>query len=131
MTDGNLVPPLLGDPSPSQECRDDGTYRACFYPGFVRRLAVRRGDAETVLYEQEKPFRLPAGATKPFPASVVEFDAADGRRFTLQIYDPNQGIDRIMVRLKPPAGKEGASGEAEEVEIVDTPILCPPFCEEL
>ncbi|HWK89951.1 MAG TPA: hypothetical protein VNP72_08140 [Longimicrobium sp.] len=119
------------EPSPAREMRDDGTYRACFYPGFVRRLAVRRGGKETVLYEQDRPFNLPAGADRPFPTSVVEFDGGpDGRSFALQIHDPHQDIDRILVRLKPRSTEADDTGEDEEVEILDTPILCPPFCDE-
>ncbi len=120
-------------PSPSRDVREVDGYRASFYPGFVRRLAVREAEGEIVIYEQEKPFVLPAGATEPWPCSVLHFSGGAGRRdIRLQIDDPHRQIARIEVVFK--RGTEERSGDGgedgETLVLNETPLLCPPMCEE-
>lgn len=119
-------------PSPSRDEREVDGYYASFYPGFVRRLAVRQAERETVIYEQEKPFVLPAGETEPWPCSVLHFSGgAAGRDIRLQVDDPHRQIARIEVVFKK-AGDEQRSGVGEDGETLvlnETPLLCPPMCE--
>lgn len=120
-------------PSPSRKTVEEGGYRASFYPGFVRALAVDDAGKETVLYEQpaDEPFVLPAGAVKPWPTST--FTLAGGpnaRELRLDIHDPKQEIASIVVTFKAPGGgdREYAGGDGERVLIQDGPVLCPPMC---
>lgn len=136
--------------SPTERVEKDG-YSARFYPGFVRRLAVRDASGvETELYQQSTVFCLPPGADKPWPTSTLEFQRPDGRRIALLIEDPHQQIDRIEVRLKsadaplvrPEVVRQVMGGDAplgddpppaeEPGGIVliceDGPVLCPPIC---
>lgn len=122
---------LQSEPSPSRECREAEGYRACFYPGFVRRLAVRRGTEEIVLYDQAgKPFVLPAGEELPWPSSGLEFTDPSGREIRLQVDDRHQRIARIEVVFKQDAARDGSieDGDGETLVISDTPVVCPPDC---
>lgn len=142
-------------PSNPTECRDEGGYKACFYPGFVRRLALRAADGtEKLIYEQQGSFVLPPGYDQPWPSSTLEYSDPTGRRMLLQVYDPGHEIDRIEIRFKSPqalarrqaqlsgsvagestgAGAEvslGAEGEEEPSDVLvveNVAILCPPIC---
>ena len=138
-------------PSPPTERVEKDGYGARFYPGFVRRLAVRdEAGVETELYQQTEVYCLPPGTDKPWPTSTLEFSRPDGRRIALLIEDPHQQIDRIEVRLKSadaPLVRDGVvrqvmGGDApqetdppppdEPPGIVliceDGPVLCPPWC---
>lgn len=123
---------LAHQPSPSRECGAEAGYSACFYPGFVRRLAVRQpGGAEVVLYEQSGRFYLPAGAATPWPCSEVEFTRPDRRKIRLQIDDPHTQIARIEVVFKADGGgTDGGAeeGEGESLVIWESPVTCPPNC---
>ncbi|HEX6037339.1 hypothetical protein [Longimicrobium sp.] len=142
-------------PSPPSERVEKDGYSARFYPGFVRRLAVRDdAGVETELYQQTSVYCLPPGTDKPWPTSTLEFSRPDGRRIALLIEDPHQQIDRIEVRLKaagaplvraevmeqvmgsggaalegsdpPPPSDEGEGAVVLICE--DGPVLCPPMC---
>lgn len=139
-------------PSNPTECRENGGYRACFYPGFVRRLAVRAPDGtETLIYEQKGSFVLPPGQDQPWPCSTLDYSDPRGRKMMLQIYDPGHEIDRIEVHFKSPqalekplaqaagtitadvsllgrpvAGEEDGGGDVVILENVA--VLCPPIC---
>jgi hypothetical protein len=117
-------------PSPSRECRENNGRRACFYPGFVRRLAVVSPDgSETLLYEQDKPFILPPGQVKPWPSSTLEYTDDQGRGVMVHIDDPHQQIHRIEVRLKSSGMKSvGANGSGDTLVCDNEAILCPPIC---
>lgn len=117
-------------PSPPRECREKNGHQACFYPGFVSRLAVHDADGveTTVLYEQTSPFILPPGYDKPWPTSTLEYTSPEGGRMILQIDDTSGQIDRIEVRLKPRPGAGGGGGERLVLE--NGPVLCPPICPE-
>lgn len=144
-------------PSDPTECRDNGGYRACFYPGFVRRLAVRAPDGtEKLIYEQEKSFVLPPGYDKPWPSSTLEYSDPSGRRLMLQIYDPGHEVDRIEVHFKSPeavarrqsqlsasvgviggvaasaslTAAEGEDGGGDVLVCENVAVLCPPICPE-
>jgi hypothetical protein len=150
MSDTQATFPTHPPSNPNKTVEKDG-YRASFYPGFVRRLAVQRDGIDTELYDQDEIFYLPPGVEKPWPCSTLEFSAPDGRRFVLQIDDPGQQIGRIEVHLKTPeeararpelvrrlAGETDAllggeppcvEGEGRVVVILeDAPVLCPPIC---
>ena len=122
-------------PSNPRECRDAGGYYACFYPGFVRRLAVVRDGQETVIYEQDptQPFVLPAGETEPWPSSGLEFSGGpDGRELRLELYDPQHEVERIEIVLRKKGGTTGEGGDdgngGERIVIDDLPVVCPPIC---
>jgi hypothetical protein len=133
--------------NPNAMVQKDG-YSARFYPGFVRRLAVRSPEGtETELYRQSGTFFLPPGFDKPWATSTLEFVRPDGRRLVLQIEDPDQQIDRIEVHLKgkdgtpaPVMGEPDAMAPADEEppppppgEVLiceDGAVLCPPWCPE-
>lgn len=119
-------------PSPSRECRENNGRRACFYPGFVRRLAVVSSDGtETLLYEQPKdqPFILPPGQVKPWPTSTLEYRDDQGHSLMVHIDDPHHQIDRIEVRLKAPGVQRlGADGGGDTLVCENEAILCPPIC---
>lgn len=126
MSDTGASLPSAFPPSPSRDCRSAGGYEACFYPGFVRRLAVvEPGGNEVVLYEQTGVYYLLPGQTRPWPSSSVEFSGG-GRSFSLQVNDPDQQIDRIEVTLK----ASTAGGGQTRVVVQDGPVLCPPICPE-
>lgn len=111
-------------PSPSREVREVDGFRTAFYPGFARRITVRSGTAETLLYEQNTPFVLPAGETRPWPSSLLEFSGGPAARdIRFQLEDPRQQVARIEIVFR---GESGAEGERLVVE--DTPTLCPPTC---
>lgn len=113
-------------PSPARECVHVDGYEVCFYPGFVRRLALVSPDGtETTAYEQQRPFVLPPGQTKPWPTSALEV-RGHGTHVTVQVNDPGQEIDRIEIALK---GREG-KGPGPKLVVQDGPVLCPPLCEE-
>jgi hypothetical protein len=141
------------EPSRPTECRETEGYRACFYPGFVRRLAVRAPDGtETLIYEQEGSFVLPPGHDQPWPCSTIDYSDPKGRRMMLQIYDPGHEIDRIEVHFKSPQalakrlaqaagavisplldrpslGEEGEEeGGGDVVVCENVAVLCPPIC---
>lgn len=132
--------------NPNQRVEQNG-YSARFYPGFVRRLALRAPDGtETELYRQSETFFLPPGADKPWPTSALEFVRPDGRRLVVQIEDPDQQIDRIEIHLKgsgatpAPLGAEmdalssmddGPPPPPPPGEVLvceDGVVLCPPWC---
>jgi hypothetical protein len=122
-------------PSPSRKVVNAEHYRAAFYPGFVRRLTVVRGDTEVVLFEQQGSFVLPAGETKPWASCGVDFSGGPGHReIGLQVYDPRHEIARIEVVFKrsteggEDGGGEGGDGGEERLVIEDAAILCPPTC---
>lgn len=152
MSDTNRTNYNCPPSNPDKRVEKDG-YRAGFYPGFVRRLAVRDEKGTVVdLYEQDPkvPFCLPPGVGKPWPCSTVEFVRPSGRRISLTIDDAEQQIDRIEIHLKaavaPLPGTE--AGLAVQVDAVlgedppppqpddppvvvvieDGPVLCPPMC---
>lgn len=149
MSDTHTTFPMHEPSNPTLIVEKDG-YRASFYPGFVRRLAVRKDGVETDLYRQneKEPFYLPPGYDKPWPSSVLEFSASSGeRRILLQIDDPGQQIGRIEVQFKgtgdgrpdgllPRAGAAAGAlvdnppcAEGEFVLVIeDAPVLCPPAC---
>jgi hypothetical protein len=117
-------------PSPSRVFRDVDGYYAAFYPGFVRRLAVRTGTSETVVYEQKESFILPAGQTEAWPCSELEFSGGPGGRdIRLQVSDPLHQIARIEVVFKD-ADPSRSTGDEETLVIDETPLLCPPICPE-
>lgn len=150
MSDTNQSFPTWPPSNPNGKAEKDG-YSARFYPGFVRRLAVRGPDGtETELYNQhDKPFFLPPGHQKPWATSTLELVRPDGRRLVLHIEDPDQQIDRIEVHLK---GKDhggvavplmemdglAPSGDSpppppppgEVLICEDGVVLCPPMCPE-
>jgi hypothetical protein len=134
--------------NPNGRAEKDG-FKASFYPGFVRRLAVRGADgAETELYRQSETFYLPPGFDKPWSSSTLEFTRPDGRRIVLQLEDPDQQIDRIEIHFKgngtagfvPIGGYSGdlsPSGDpppppppGEVLICEDGVVLCPPICPE-
>lgn len=140
-------------PSPPTKRVEKDGYGANFYPGFVRRLAVRDAKGqETELYRQPEgdPFCLPPGMDQPWPSSTLEFSRPDGRRLALLIEDPHRQIDRILVFLKaadaPPARRDDAGDalqaaareggdppplpEGDDLVLIceDGPVLCPPMC---
>ena len=151
MSDTQTTFPTHPPSNPNKTVEKDG-YRASFYPGFVRRLAVLRDGIETELYNQHETFYLPPGVDKPWPCSTLEFSDLDGRRIVLQIDDPGQRIGRIEVHLKTPEEAKARpalarrlEGDADgllggevpcEVEgegrvvliLEDAPVLCPPIC---
>lgn len=113
-------------PSPARECRSAEGYDICFYPGFVRKLSVAdEGGVETVVFEQERVFVLPAGQLRPWPSHSVEL-RGNGRELMVNLYDPGQEIDRVEIVLKP----RGEGRGPERLIIQDGPVLCPPFCPE-
>jgi hypothetical protein len=120
-TGGTNLTPLL-PPSPPRECRSAGGYEACFYPGFVKRLAVAQDGAETLIYEQKGVFVLPPGQLLPWPSSTLEL-RGNGRELAMQLYDPGHQIDRVEIFFKP---REG--GKEERLIVEDGPVLCPPLC---
>lgn len=114
-------------PSPSREVREVDGFRAAFYPGFARKITVRSATAETLLYEQNTPFVLPAGETRPWPSSLLEFSGGPAARdIRFQLEDPRQQVARIEIVFKAQDGAENAKGETLVVD--DTPTLCPPTC---
>lgn len=134
-------------PSNPNKTVDVAGYRANFYPGFVRRLAVQDpSGGVTELFRQTETFFLPPGYKKPWASSTLEFSRPDGRRLVLQVEDPHQQVERIVVYLKGtgtatvvPLGEEGAAQLSttypppadEDGEILicdDGPVLCPPIC---
>lgn len=151
MSDTSTTIPMHEPSNPTLVVEKDG-YRASFYPGFVRRLAVRKDGVETELYLQneKEPFYLPPGYDKPWPSSVLEFSApSPERRILLQIDDPGQQIGRIEVQFKGPVptpvggqvprvpgavdslldGPRCVEGEGHLVLVIeDAPVLCPPAC---
>lgn len=150
MSDTQKTFPMHPPSDPNKTVEKDG-YRASFYPGFVRRLAVQQDGIETELYLQHDVFYLPPGYDKPWPCSTLELSTPDGRRFVLQIDDPGQQIGRIEVHLKTPQEAKarpellprttetdslssdpppcGRDGEGRLVLILeDAPVLCPPVC---
>lgn len=149
MSDTQTTFPMQPPSDPNKTVEIDG-YRASFYPGFVRRLAVVKDGVETELYRQDEnvPFYLPPGYDKPWPSSTLEFSSqSPGCRIQLQIDDPGQQIGRIEVQFKGGAGAllplEGEAvdplvgdspcleGEGNLVLVIeDAPVLCPPACPE-
>ena len=136
---GSSIP--LHPPSNPRECRDADGYHACFYPGFVRRLAVVRDGRETVVYEQDpkQPFVLPAGETEPWPSCGLEFSGGpDGRKLRLELYDPQREVERIEIVLRKKGASrtegwddgdgEGCGDGSERIVIDETPLICPPIC---
>lgn len=129
MSDTESPVPTHPPSNPDKSVEKDG-YRAQFYPGFVRRLAVRGPDGDVELYDQGgEPFILPPGDTDPWPSSTLEFVRPDGRRVLLQIDDPDRQIGRIEVYLKGDGAMTDGSGELLLI-CEDGPILCPPTCPE-
>jgi hypothetical protein len=151
MSDTNASFPIHEPSNPNVRVEKDG-YKAAFYGGFVSRLAVRTAETETELYNQDRIFYLPPGREKPWPCSTLAFVGPDGRRFELQIDDPDQQIGKIEIHLKdsgntgprrelvqrllgtvkgyedadpPPAEEEGGR---LVVILEDAPVLCPPAC---
>lgn len=113
-------------PSNPRECVTVGGYEICFYPGFVRRLAlVDAAGMETTAYEQKGPFVLPAGQDRPWPSSTLEV-RGNGTNVMLQLNDPGQQVDRIEIVLK---AREG-NGNNVRLVVQDGPVLCPPYCEQ-
>lgn len=150
MSDTNASFPTHEPSNPNVRVEKDG-YRAAFYGGFVSRLAVRTAETETELYTQDEIFYLPPGREKPWPSSTLSFVGQDGRRFELQIDDPDQQIGKIEIHLKSPraagprrelvqrllgtvkgfadADPPPVDVDAEVVVILeDAPVLCPPAC---
>ncbi|HEX6367726.1 MAG TPA: hypothetical protein VF006_02260 [Longimicrobium sp.] len=121
---GGLIPSVL-PPSPPRECRSAAGYDVCFYPGFVRRLTLVEDGVETPVYEQKGVFVLPPGQLAPWPSNTLEL-RGNGRELMMQLYDPNQQIDRVEIVLKP----RGEGQKPERLIIEDGPVLCPPFCPE-
>lgn len=118
-------------PSPSRECRQQDGYGACFYPGFARRIAVRRATDEVVIYDQAgKPFVLPAGEDKPWPSCGLEFTDTLGREIRLQVEDVHSRIARIEVVFKKDAAADGTTeeGDGDTLVVENTAVLCPPYC---
>jgi hypothetical protein len=146
MSDPNQAFPTWPPSNPNGRAEKNG-FRASFYPGFVRRLAVRSPDGtETELYRQSETFFLPPGQNKPWATSTVEFTQPDGRRIVLQMDDPDQLVDRIEIHFKA-GGSAGAvpiatpgdalfKGEPPAAEggvvlvLEDGVVLCPPLCPE-
>jgi hypothetical protein len=121
---GATIYPSL-QPSNPRRCVTADGYEACFYPGFVRRLALVSPDGrETVMYEQKTPFILPAGQLKAWPTSVFEL-RGNGRTMQLQLHDPEQQVDRIEIVLKP---RPDIGRGAERLIMDDGPVFCPPIC---
>jgi hypothetical protein len=116
----NLTPPL--PPSPARECRSADGYEACFYPGFVKRLSVEEGGAETLIYEQAGVFVLPPGQALPWSSNTLEL-RGNGRDLAMQLYDPHHQIERVEIVLK---AREG--GKPVRLIVEDGPVLCPPLC---
>jgi hypothetical protein len=118
-------------PSPSREEREVDGYRAAFYPGFVRKLTVRDGGAETLIYEQDdkKPFFLPAGAERPWTSSTLEFSGGPGKRdIRFLLEDPHLQIARIEIVFKSADGERSGGGDGERLVVENTAVLCPPIC---
>lgn len=112
-------------PSPPRECRSAAGYDVCFYPGFVRKLSVAEDGIETPVYEQERAFVLPPGQLAPWPSHTLEL-RGNGREVVMQLYDPNQQIERVEIVLKP----RGEDCRPERLIVENGPVLCPPFCPE-
>jgi hypothetical protein len=112
-------------PSPARECRSAAGYDVCFYPGFVRKLSVAEDGIETPFYEQERAFVLPPGQLSPWPSHTLEL-RGNGRELVMQLFDPNQQIERVEIVLKP----RGEGRKPERLILEDGPVLCPPFCPE-
>lgn len=113
-------------PSPPRECRSAAGYDVCFYPGFVRKLSVAEDGIETPVYEQERAFVLPPGQLAPWPSHALEL-RGNGREVVMQLYDPNQQIERVEIVLKP----RGEDCRPERLIVENGPVLCPPFCPEI
>jgi hypothetical protein len=112
-------------PSPARECRSAAGYDVCFYPGFVKKLSVAEDGIETPFYEQERVFVLPPGQLSPWPSHTLEL-RGNGRELVMQLFDPNQQIERVEIVLKP----RGEGRKPERLIVEDGPVLCPPFCPE-
>ena len=142
-------------PSPSRKKVKKGgggpgkEYEADFYPGFVRKITVRRADGEETVFDQQAdgpyPFVLPAGSNKPFTSSTVHFSGGPhGRSFSLSIDDPGDHILSIQVTLKTkPEKPTSLAGQAldaqggvvgmqgDDTEVVtfeNITVCCPPTC---
>lgn len=154
MSDTNETFPTRPPSNPNRSVDKDG-FRASFYPGFVRRLAIRKPDntVEELYNQGTDTFFLPPGFTRPWASSTLEFARPDGRRIVLQVEDPHRQIDRIEVYLKGDdtatvqmqaegevAGigvGAGVGGDASPIPpgglvliCEDGPVLCPPICPE-
>lgn len=122
-------------PSPGRAHAKGGGYEISFYPGFVSRLRVIGQDgSNTLLYEQKTPYILPTGQTKPWPSSTLEI-AGPGGRVMLQLDDPDQQVDRVVVVMKRrteggvQAHQDGEE-DGDQVEAENGSVLCPPICPE-
>jgi hypothetical protein len=113
-------------PSPARECRSAAGYDVCFYPGFVRKLSVAEDGIETPVYEQERVFVLPPGQLSPWTSHTLEL-RGNGRELMMQLFDPNQQIERVEIVLKP----RGEGRKPERLILDNGPVLCPPFCPEI
>lgn len=127
------------EPSPSHRKVNKSVgkheFTAAFYPGFASSITVN-GES---LYNQKAdgpyPFVLPSGSEKPMSTSAVDLSSTAGYRVVIHLDDPNHVVDRIEVVLRDPANggvtamsaDSGASG-SDTVTIVNTPVVCPPFC---
>ena len=123
-TGGSNVPSL--PPSAPRECRSAAGYDVCFYPGIVRKLSVAEDGIETPVYEQERAFVLPPGQLSPWPSHTLEL-RGNGREMVMQLFDPNQQIERVEIVLKP----RGEGRSPERLILDNGPVLCPPFCPEI
>ncbi len=112
-------------PSNPRECVSVAGYEVCFYPGFVRRLALVEGGTETTAYEQRSAFVLPAGQERPWPSSTIEV-RGNGVNVMVQVNDLDQQVDSIEIVLK---ARDG-SGNKVRLVAEDGPVLCPPYCPE-
>ena len=113
-------------------------FTAGFYPGFASSITVNGESVYDQKTDGPDPFVLPNGSVKPLSTSALEFTSSRGYRVTVHLDDPDHCIDHIELVLRDPRLNGGGvtamsvdGGDDDEVDtvtIVNTPVLCPPFC---
>lgn len=120
---------------PEEQTVELDGYQLSFYPGFASRCTLRDADGtERELYRQEKPYRLPAGQTRPRTQHRLRLKGgARQQDVTLEIQDPGHRIARIVVELydqnHQPGGGTG-DPTSETLTVSQDAQTCPPSCDE-
>lgn len=110
-----------------------------FYPGFASSITVNGESVYNQKTDGPDPFVLPNGSVKPLSTSALELASSRGYRVTVHLDDPDHCIDRIELVLRDPKLKGGGviansaeggdgDGDVDTVTVINTPVLCPPFC---
>ena len=112
--------------------KDD--YSLSFYPGFLREGRVETGGEEVVLYRQRKPYDIRGRPDEPLANFSLRLAGGpNDRDVTLRIEDPQHSIAQIVVRFHPRGytpGSREETGPDETATFENTPVLCPPICED-